>query len=85
MNELLNIISVIIVERRTKGFFDCPDPAGRGKGEGMRDLKRVAMQGAVKAFLVVRMVIVACVCLLIGVSARHLFDAYVERRFGRER
>ena len=43
----------------------------------MPDLKKRAIQGAVKVFRAVRMVIVACVCLLIGFSARQLFDAYV--------
>ena len=42
----------------------------------MPDLKKRAMQGAVKAFRLVRLLIVAVVCLLIGVSARQLFDAY---------
>jgi hypothetical protein len=40
------------------------------------DLKKKAMQGAVKVFRLVRLVVVAVVCLLIGVSARQLFDAY---------
>ena len=43
----------------------------------MPDLKKMAIQGAVKVFHVVRMVIVACVCLLIGFTTRQLFDAYV--------
>jgi hypothetical protein len=42
----------------------------------MPDLKKRAIQGAVKVFHVFRMVIVACVCLLIGFSARQLLDAY---------
>jgi len=42
----------------------------------MPDLKKSLVQGAVKVFHVVRMVIVASVCLLIGFSARQLFDAY---------
>jgi hypothetical protein len=50
---------------------------GRGEGERMPDLKKRAIQGAMKVFRAVRMVIVACVCLLIGFSARQLFDAYV--------
>ena len=43
----------------------------------MLDLKKRAIQGAVKVIRAVRMVIVACVCLLIGFSARQLFDAYI--------
>lgn len=43
----------------------------------MPDLKKIAIQGAVKVFHIVRTVIVACVCLLVGFSARQLFDAYV--------
>ena len=43
----------------------------------MPDLKKRAIQGAVKVFRAVRMVIVACVCLLIGFTTRQLFDAYV--------
>jgi hypothetical protein len=42
----------------------------------MPDLKGRAIQGAVKAFRLARLVVVAAVCLLIGVSARQLFDAY---------
>jgi len=42
----------------------------------MPGLKKRALQGALKVFHVVRMVIVACVCLLIGFSARQLFDSY---------
>ncbi len=42
----------------------------------MPDLKKMAIQGAVKVFHVVRMVVVACVCLLIGFTTRQLFDAY---------
>ncbi len=34
------------------------------------------MQGAVRLFHALRMLVVACVCLLIGVCARHLIDAY---------
>lgn len=43
----------------------------------MPGLKNKAMQGAVRVFRTVRMLVVACVCLLIGFSARQLFDAYV--------
>ena len=43
----------------------------------MPDLKKRAIQGALRVFRAVRMVIVACVCLLIGFSVRQLFDAYV--------
>lgn len=43
----------------------------------MSDLKKRAIQGAVKVFHAVRMVVVACVCLLIGFTARQLFDSYV--------
>jgi hypothetical protein len=50
---------------------------GRREGERMPDLKKKAIRGAVKVFRGVRTVIVACVCLLIGFSARQLFDAYV--------
>jgi len=53
-----------------------PHTARQREGETMPDLKKRAMQGAVKVFHLVRMVIVACVCLLIGFSARQLFDAY---------
>lgn len=42
----------------------------------MLDLKKKAMRGAVRAFRLVRLVVVALVCLLIGVSARQLLDAY---------
>jgi len=42
----------------------------------MPGLKKRSIQGAVKVLHFVRMVIVACVCLLIGVSVRQLFDAY---------
>lgn len=42
----------------------------------MPNLKRRAVEGVVKVFYLVRMVVVACVCLLIGFSARQLFDAY---------
>jgi hypothetical protein len=42
----------------------------------MPGLKKRSILRAVKVFHFVRMVIVACVCLLIGVSLRHLFDAY---------
>ena len=42
----------------------------------MPDLKTRTIQGAVKAFRFLRLVVVAVVCLLIGVSARQLFDAY---------
>lgn len=43
----------------------------------MPGLKKRALQGAVKVFRIVRMVVVACVCLLIGFAARQLFDSYV--------
>jgi hypothetical protein len=43
----------------------------------MAGFKKKAMAGAVKMFYAVRMLVVACVCLLIGFSARQLFDAYV--------
>ena len=39
-------------------------------------IKKKALQGAVKALHLFRMVLVAFVCLLIGFSARHLLDAY---------
>ncbi len=42
----------------------------------MLDFRKKAIGGAVRLFHAVRMVVVACVCLLIGVSARHLIDAY---------
>ncbi len=66
-----------MVERSGRTFLRFPDTPGQREGEAMPDLKKRAMQGAVKVFHVVRMVIVACVCLLIGFSARQLFDAYV--------
>ena len=40
-------------------------------------LKKSAIQAAVKVFYAVRMVIVACLCLLIGFTTRQLLDAYV--------
>ena len=43
----------------------------------MQGLKKRAMEGAWKVFRALRMLVVACVCLLIGFSARQLFDAYV--------
>ena len=43
----------------------------------MPDLQKRVIQGAVKVFRGVRMLIVACVCLLIGFSTRQLFDAYI--------
>jgi hypothetical protein len=53
---------------------------GRREGARMPDLKKMTIQGAVKVFRGVRMVVVACVCLLIVFSARQLFDAYVPER-----
>ena len=49
----------------------------------MEALKRRAIQGALKVFYAVRMVVVACVCLLLGFSARQLFDAYVPEMISR--
>ena len=54
-----------------------PDTPRQREGEKMPDLKKRAIQGAVKVAHFVRMVVVACVCLLIGFTARQLFDSYV--------
>ena len=42
----------------------------------MPDLKKRTIRWLASVFRAVRVVVVALVCLLIGVSARHLFDAY---------
>jgi hypothetical protein len=42
----------------------------------MPNLKRGAIRGFLSVLRVARVVVVALVCLLVGVSARHLFDAY---------
>ena len=43
----------------------------------MQALKRRAIRGALKVLHAVKVVVVACVCLLLGFTARQLFDAYV--------
>ena len=42
----------------------------------MPDVTARAMQGLAKILHAVKLIVVALVCLLIGVTARHLFDAY---------
>lgn len=42
----------------------------------MPDVRVRAMQGLEKILHAVKLIVVAAVCLLIGVTARHLFDAY---------
>ena len=46
----------------------------------MSAMKARAVQGVVRVFRFVRLVVVAVVCLLIGVSARQLFDAYAREK-----
>jgi|GEM_PF-2388791 len=47
----------------------------------MPDMTTRAMQGLARILHAVKLIVVAVVCLLIGVTARHLFDAYGKEMF----
>lgn len=50
------------------------------RGEAMPAMKSRVVQGVFRVLRFVRLVVVAVVSLLIGVSARQLFDAYGKER-----
>jgi len=47
-----------------------------GQDGSMPDVTARVMQGLARILHAVKLIVVAVVCLLIGVTARHLFDAY---------
>ena len=48
----------------------------RGQAETMPNVTKRAMHGLVKTLHAVKLILVAVICLFIGVTARQLFDAY---------
>jgi hypothetical protein len=47
-----------------------------GQDGSMPGVTAIVKQGLAKTLHAVKLIVVAVVCLLIGVTARHLFDAY---------
>ena len=79
-SELLYKIKVIRVERYESRLCSLPTPARGSCSRGTRNVRARAVHALFRMLHVVKVVVVAFVCLIIGFSARQLFDAYAREK-----